>query len=434
MSPAILLLAVEPLGEIRLLRFILELALLLVVARGLGEIFKRIGQPPIVGELLAGIVIGPSFLASIFPGFYNAIFAPDDASQQHILEAFSWLGIILLLVVAGIETDLRIVQRVGKVAISTAVWSMVIPFVTGAALGYAVSRVSTLNENPQHSLVFTLFIAIMLSISAVPVIAKILIDLDLMRTNTGITILSAAVANDTLGWILLAAASGLAVGGVQLMSLSISVGGTVLFLVLAYFLGRPVVNALTGWAAGMNVNYRMLTISLVIAFSLAAVTQFIGVHAILGAFIAGILIGESPHVEDHTVRRLEGMVMGLFAPIFFAASGLKVDLTQLFDPLLIMVGIGVILIASIGKIVGGTLGARLGGMHFWQAAAVGSGLNARGSMEIIAATLALSLGVITQQMYSIIVVMAIVTSMMAPPLLRWTLGKYKKVLRKADGA
>lgn len=419
--PALL---VEPLSDLQLLRFIVQLVILLVSARLLGELFARLGQPPIIGELLAGVLIGPSFLGGMFPGLYEAVFAPEDQSGQHVLEAFSWLGIILLLMVVGMETDLRVLRRVGRVAAYATVLDVLVPASAGVLLGYLLSQYAALNAT-QDTIVFVLFFAVMMAISAVPVLARILGDLGLLRTGVGAAMLSAAVATDTVGWIALAAATGLATGGVSAANVAASVGGTVLFLVTAYFLGRPAVNALTDRARNMRVDYRMVTVALTISFGLAAITQFIGVHAILGAFVGGVLIGQSPHVEDHSKRRMESVVMGFFAPVFFAASGLKVDLSQLLDPLLLSTALLVIVVASASKLVGGFLGARLGGMPFWQAAAVGSGLNARGSMQVIAATLALSLGVITGQLYSLIVAMAIVTSMMAPPLIKWTLSRSK---------
>lgn len=420
------LLWVEPLSDLQLLRFIVQLGLLLVSARLLGELFARLGQPPIIGELLAGIMIGPTFLGGMFPGLYEAVFAPEDRSGQHILEAFSWLGIILLLMVAGMEMDPRILRRVGRATAFTTLFNVLVPAAAGVTLGYFLSRHEILNATAPETLVFVLFFTVMMAISAVPVLARILGDLDLLRTVVGATMLATAVAADTVGWIALALASGLAAGGVNAATIGVSVGGTMAFLAAAYFLGRPAINALTFRARSMRVDYRMVTVALAVSFGLAAVTQLIGVHAVLGAFVGGILIGQSPHVEARSKVRLESAVMGFFAPVFFAASGLKVDLTGLLDPFLLGVAVLVILVASTSKLVGGLIGARLGGMSFWQSAAVGSGLNARGSMEVIAATLALSLGVITGQLYSVIVAMAVVTSMMAPPLIKWSLRRDKE--------
>lgn len=417
---------VEPLSEAQLLRFIVQLGILLVSARLLGEVFARLGQPPIIGELLAGIVIGPTLLGGMFPGLYEAVFAPGDRSGQHILEAFSWLGIILLLMVAGMEMDLRLIRRSGKASAYATAFDLLVPASAGVVVGYHLSQYTRLNAT-DDTVVFVLFFAVMMAISAVPVLARILRDLGLLRTGVGATTLSAAVATDTIGWILLSAAAGLAAGGAGASNVAASVVGTLVFLTTAYLLGRPIVNTLTGRARSMRVEYRMITVTLAVSFGLAAVTQFIGIHAILGAFVGGVLIGQSPHVEAHSKRRMESVVMGFFAPVFFAAAGLKVDLSQLFDPFLLGMALLIIAVASTSKLAGGFVGARLAGMPFWQAGAVGAGLNARGSMEIIAATLALSLGIITVQLYSLIVAMAMVTSMMAPPLIKWTLARGKAI-------
>ncbi|MCA3749731.1 MAG: cation:proton antiporter, partial [Rubrobacter sp.] len=374
-------------SDLQLLRFVVQLAILLAAARLLGELFARLGQPAIAGELLAGIVLGPSLLGGMFPELYEAIFVPRDESGRHILEAFSWLGIMLLLIVAGMETEPRILRRVGRAAAYVTVLGMLIPLLAGIVLGYLLSFSPELNGTAPDRVVFVLFVAVMMTITAVPVLARILGDLGLVRTPIGATILSAAVATDTAGWILLSGAAGLAAGEAGPASLASSTGGVVLFLLLAYLAGRPAVVFLTGMARRMRTGYPMIAVSLSVSFVLAAVTQLLGVHVILGAFIGGILVGQSPHVDERCRRRLESIVMGFFAPIFFATSGLKVDLGGLLEPSLLGVCALVILAASASKLLGGTLGAHLGGIPFWQAVAVGSASNARGSMEVVAATL-----------------------------------------------
>ena len=233
------------------------------------------------------------------------------------------------------------------------------------------------------------------------------------------------MTDDTIGWILLAVVSGLASSGKFNFSTVLSaVGSAVLFIGIAFTLGRTVVNQIFRWVddhiGGATASLSTL---LILALGTAAFTHSLGLEAVLGAFVLGILAGQSRRFSPEAGHTLEVITAGFLAPIFFAAAGLKVNLLQLFVPQTAAIGLIVLAIACIGKFTGAYLGSRLGGLSHWEGLAMGSGMNARGAMEIIVATIGLSLGVLNQQMYSIIVMVALVTSLMAPPLLRWTLSK-----------
>lgn len=325
------------------------------------------------------------------------------------------------MAVAGLEIDLGTVRRAGRTVASAAACGLLVPFVVGAGLGCVLTRIPGMNGVPDKPLVFVLFIATMLSISAVPVIVKVLLDLDLMRTAVGATILSAAVAIDIVAWVLIAYASGLANGSTDLGSLGILAALVALFLILAFLLGCRAMRCLTNLVRRTGLKWWAATAFLICAFGLAESTHLVGVHAVLGAFVGGLIFKESLRSEAGELRGLQIAVMKFVGPVFFAAFGLKVDLSLLLDPAFLLVVLVVTLAACASKLIGGTLGAYLGGFPFWKATAVGSGLNARGSVEVIVAALALSLGVITEQLYSVVVLMAVATSLMTPTLLRWTM-------------
>jgi nucleotide-binding universal stress UspA family protein len=257
------------------------------------------------------------------------------------------------------------------------------------------------------------------------VIAKVLMDLRLIRRDIGQITLAAGMTDDTIGWILLSVVSGLASSGsFNIGSVISSVSGAVLFLALSFTLGRTVVDQLLRWVddhiGGATAS---LSTILILALAAAALTHALGIEAALGAFVFGILAGQSRRFSREAGHTLEVITAGFLAPIFFAAAGLKVNLLQLLEPETFVIGVLVLAVACLGKFVGAYLGSRVGGLTHWEGLAMGSGMNARGAMEIIVATIGLSLGVLNQQMYSIIVMVAIVTSLMAPPLLRWTLSK-----------
>lgn len=413
---------IKPLGHHELLLLLLQLSLLLLVSRGLGELMRRMNTPPVVGELLAGVLLGPSLFGLVLPDLQAYIF-PKNQTQSDLLSVVAWLGVLFLLIVTGLETDLNLIIRKGKTALFISLGGIIVPFVTGLGLGWLLP--DDFLANPAERFVFSLFIATAMSISAVPVIAKVLMDLNLIRRDIGQVTLAAGMTDDTIGWILLSVVSGLASSGTFNISTVVSaVSGALIFLGVAFTLGRTVVDKILRWVddhvGGATVN---LSIVLVLALSAAALTHSLGIEAALGAFTLGILAGQSRRFSRDAGHTLELITAGFLAPIFFATAGLKVDLLKLLVPQTLLIGLIVLLVACIGKFVGAYAGSRVGGLSHWEGLAMGAGMNARGAMEIIVATIGLSLGVLNQQMYSIIVMVAIVTSLMAPPLLRWTLSK-----------
>lgn len=413
---------IKPLGHHELLLLLVQLALLLFVARGLGELMRRFNSPPVVGELLAGVLLGPSLLGWVFPALQSHIF-PSDQNQANLLSAVSWLGVLILLVVTGLETDLNLIIRKGRTALLISLGGIVVPFVTGLGLGWLLPE--NFLADPSKRLVFSLFIATAMSISAVPVIAKVLMDLRLIRRDIGQVTLAAGMTDDTIGWILLSVVSGLASSGeFNFVTVIRSVSGAVLFLALAFTIGRTVVDRVLRWVDNhIGGATASLSVVLILALAGAALTHSLGIEAALGAFVFGILAGQSRRFSREAGHTLEVMTAGFLAPIFFATAGLKVNLQQLLVPETFVIGLLVLAVACVGKFLGAYLGSRVGGLSHWEGLAMGSGMNARGAMEIIVATIGLSLGVLNQQMYSIVVMVAIVTSIMAPPLLRWTLSK-----------
>jgi Kef-type K+ transport system membrane component KefB/nucleotide-binding universal stress UspA family protein len=405
------------LSEIQVLRFFIQFTLLFVVARSLADLMKRLGQATVIGELLSGIVLGPCLLGHFAPAVYRLLFPPDPLGD-HLLEALGWLGVILLLLYTGLETDLGILRSVGRSAAVVSALGIFIPWVSGFALGSLIP--ASYLAAPGHRLIFSLFMAIAMSISAVPVIAKILIDLDLMRRDLGLLILGSGILDDTAGWLMLSIVAGLAAhGAVDLRTLASIAIAVTAFIAFCYFIGARLVVRLMRWVddRGLAEHSGMSTM-VGIAMVCAIITQAIGIHAVFGAFIAGLMIGQSARVRRSDRTELEAATIGVFAPVFFAYSGLKVDLFAVH-------GLGlpaiVLAIAIFGKLVGCTGGGLICGLNFREALATGVGMDARGGMEIIVALIGLSLGVLTPEMYAIIIMVAIVTSLITPPLLSWLL-------------
>lgn len=406
-----------------ILVLLFQVALLLFSARLLGEFAQRLGQPAVVGEILAGILLGPSVVSSLVPAL-GAWIVPQTDVQGYLLEVISLVGAIFLLLITGLETDLALVRRHARTAIGVSYGGILVTFTSGFLLGQYLP--DFLLGDPDERLVFALFVATAMSISAIPVIAKVLMDLNLMRRDIGQTIIAAGMSDDTTGWILLSVVAGLAAGEAITAGSVLAIVGSVLgFLVLSFTLGHWLVKRLLDYVQDEVISQdRLLTLVVVLTFTWGAITQALNLEAVLGAFVMGILFGQMPRLPDHVHHQLESIALGVFSPIFFAVAGLKVNLLNLLEPQLLLITLLVIFIATMGKVIGTYFGARvIGGRDHWTALSFGAGLNARGAMEIIIATIGLSLGILSQDMFSIIVVMAMATSLMAPTALRYVLQK-----------
>lgn len=405
------------------LQLVVQIALLLAAARLLGGVAQRLNQPSVIGEILAGVILGPSLLSGIFPALGEWI-VPQTEVQGFLLEAVALIGVMLLLVITGLETDLNLIKRKAKTAVGVATGGLVLPFAAGLGLGYLIP--DDLLADPTQRTVFVLFLATALSISAIPVLAKVLMDLDLMRRDIGQTLLAAGMIDDITGWTLLGVVTALAsAAALTAGTILTTIGFVLLFLVATATVAVWLVNrGLTFIQDRFRGRDHMLTLVVVLAFAWGAFSQALRLEPVLGAFAIGIIFGRSPRLPADTIKQLEAIALAVFAPIFFAVAGLKVDITAILEPRLAWITLAVIAVATFGKVVGAYAGGRLiSGQDHWSALAYGSGLNARGALEIIIATIGLSLGILNQAMFSIIVIMAIATSLMAPLALRYTIAR-----------
>ncbi|MCO5167604.1 MAG: cation:proton antiporter [Planctomycetes bacterium] len=391
----------------------LALALLLAAARLLGEVARRWRQPAVIGEILAGVLLGPTVFGRLAPDLAARVL-PREGGAALALDGIATVSVALFLLVAGLEVDLQRVRRQGRVALTVSVTGLAAPFALG--FGIAWWAPTLLGVAPgADPLISALFLGTALSISALPVIARTLLDLQLFRTDLGMTIVAAAIVQDLVGWIafalilgLLGVHHGLPIGAVIALTLGFA-AFSLTVLRWAVHRALPWVQAHASAPAGV------LGLSLVLALLGAAATEWIGVHAIFGTFLVGVAIGDSGHLREHTRRTLEHFVAVLFAPLFFATVGLRVDFLGAFDPGLVLL---VLALATAGKLLGCGLGARWAGTPPREAWAIGLGMNARGAMEIILGLLALEYGVIDPRLFVALVVMALVTSAASGPLIQ----------------
>ncbi|MBV8131736.1 MAG: cation:proton antiporter [Alphaproteobacteria bacterium] len=402
--------------------FLCQIILLLVSGRLLGEAMLRMGQPAVIGQLIAGILLGPSILGELWPQLQHAIF-PPGREEKAMTNAVSELGILMLLLLTGMETDLSVVRKSRGIALSVSFTGIAIPFVCGFVLGETLPE--TMLPHPEQRLITSLFLGTALSISSVKIVAMVVREMNFMRRTVGQLIVTSAIIDDTTCWIIMAVTFGLALhGGIDLASLTQSIVGTALFLVASFTVGRRLVFFLIRWANDTLISeVPVITTILVVMGIMALITDAIGVHTVLGAFVAGILVGQSPILTRHIDEQVRGLITALFMPVFFGVAGLNADLRVLGNPLLLLLALGFVAIASLGKFSGAFIGGAIGGLTWRESLALGWGMNARGSTEVIVASLGLSMGALTQDLFTIIVTMAVVTTMAMPPMLRSALAR-----------
>lgn len=401
---------------------LLSLGILLALARTLGEIAQWLQQPAVVGEILAGILLGPTVLGMLAPEWNRALF-PTQGALADVLSGLTTVAVTLFLLVAGMEVDLSTVWRQGPNSLKLSVCGMVVPFLVGFVVAWFAPQSIGVHADADP-LIFALFFATALSISALPVIAKTLMDLNLYRSDFGMVIVSAAIVDDVTGWIIFAIVLGMigSAGGPP-NHIGLTIACTLLFAIVMLTVVRwlihrmlPYIQAYTHWPGGV------LSFALTLALFSAALTEWIGIHAIFGAFLAGVAIGDSSHLRERTRATIENFVSFIFAPLFFASIGLRINITSHFDLPIIL---AVLIIACAGKLSGCWLGGKWAGMPPRDRWAIAFGMNARGAMEIILGLLAWEAGVIRQRLFVALVIMALVTSMMAGPMLQWCLGRRK---------
>ncbi|GLY15091.1 cation:proton antiporter [Kineosporia rhizophila] len=419
-----------PLGPHVLMLFLLQISLLLTVAIVLGRLAVRFGLPALVGELMTGVLLGPSLLGATVPGLWDEVL-PAGADQLHLVDAVGQIGLLLLVGVTGVQVDVAMLRRRGVTGLKVSLAGLLLPLALGIGAGFAVPA-SFLTDGTERS-TFALFLGVAMCVTAIPVIAKTLADLGLLHRNIGQLTLAAGTVDDAVGWFLLSVVSAAATTGVRLGTVTWSVVYLLGFLFVALLLGRPLV----AWAlrlAGRSQDAGpRITVSVVVILIGATATQSMGMEAMFGAFVAGILISLARNNEPEDERPgrslwrdltpLRTVTLSVLAPIFLATAGLRVDLTALTDPAVALTAVLLLGLAIIGKFAGAYLGARSSRMSHWEGIALGAGMNSRGVVEVVIATTGLRLGVLSSATYTVIVLIAVVTSVISPPILRLAMSR-----------
>ncbi|MEV6009402.1 cation:proton antiporter [Streptomyces sp. NPDC051976] len=407
---------VAPLPQHTLLVFLLQIGALMLLALVLGRLSQRLGMPTIVGELAAGVLLGPSLLVHAAPAFSGWLF-PRDPTQMHLLDAVGQLGVLLLVGFTGMHLDLKVVRRHGGKAAGVSIAALLLPLALGVWLGYALP--GQLRPDDADPTVFAYFVGVAMCVSSIPVIGRVLVDMKLIHRNVGQMILVVGTIDDAVGWLLVSVVTAMATTGVGGTEIARPLWHLAVVIAVLLTVGRWFVRQVMEWAGrsgSRNASIAAVVILLVMA---GAGAQALGFEAVFGAFLCGILIGASS--TDTQAARLEPLnttVLSFLSPLFFALAGLRIDLTSLTHPTIALWGLGALVIAVVGKFLGAFVGSIFSRLDRWEALALGAGINARGVIQVVIAVVGVRLGLLNTAMYSIIVLIAILTPLMAPPILR----------------
>jgi len=414
-NPAIARQIMNKLSQHEIMNLLVQLSIMLMMGRLFAEMARKIKQPAVVGEILAGLILGPTILGMFHPDWFHQLFPTGSSSL--VLDGFVQIAVVMLLFIAGLEVDLHIVWQQGRQAIYTSTLGLIIPFGFGFMFPYFFPEFFGSDNGTRH-LAYSLFMGTSMAITALPVIARILMDLNLFKSRMGMLVISSAMINDLIGWLIFSVVLGM-IGKEQNLSLWHTLLFTTGFTVIMLTLGRGLLNRTLPW---INQNLAwpggLLSLSLALCFLAAAFTEYIGIHGIFGAFIVGVALGDSEHMSERAKEIIHQFINNIFAPLFFVSIGLKVNFLANFDWVLTL---AILVIAFVGKIIGSGWGTRLGGFTWRESLAAAFGMNARGAMEIILGLVALENGLINEKVFVSLVIMALVTSMSSGPLMKWML-------------
>jgi Kef-type K+ transport system membrane component KefB len=390
---------------------IIQLLVIVLATQTMGSLASLLRQPAVVGELAAGLLLGPSVVGHFWPGAYTFLF-PE--SSLDILRLLSQVGVILFMFSVGLDVDAsHLIQR-APTAIAVSHFSIVVPFLLGVGTSLLLFPQHAPPGVPFHA--FALFMGIALSITAFPVLARILDERGMTRTPLGTTALACAAVGDVTAWVLLAMVVTLVTAGGIGGTLGFMIGALALFGSAMVWMVRPWLGRAFEHARGA-LNRPQIGQVLIVLMASALLTEIIGIHALFGAFLAGVIMPPSLELRQQLRDRLESFSSIFLLPIFFVYTGLRTEVGLLNDAADWAVCVGIILTAVAGKLLGSMLAARWSGTTWHDAFVLGALMNTRGLMELVALNVGYDLGILSPQMFTMLVLMALVTTAMTGPLL-----------------
>ncbi|MBN2534527.1 MAG: cation:proton antiporter [Spirochaetales bacterium] len=412
------------LNESHILLFLIQLGIIIFLSRFIGELFRRIKQPVLTAELLIGILLGPTILGRFFPELFSTIF-PNDLIQQNMLETVAWIGVLFLLLDTGLEINFSSAWKQKGNALLIALTDIIIPMIIAFIPCYFLPASYLVHVDKRIQ--FALFMAVVMTISAMPIASRILHDLNLLKTDLGYLTMSALAVNDIIGWALFTIILGLFAQSVfNIQNVLIILLVTIGFSFLALTAGRFLSNKSIDFFRKKNLPEpaSSFTFACLVGVVFGAITQKIGIHALFGFFIAGVVVGEARNLKEETRSIISQMVHSLFVPVFFVNIGLKIDFISNFDFFLVSL---VTLIGIAGRFLGAWIGVTFSRVPKINKALIAIAHTPGGMMEIVVALMAMELGLITPPIFIAIVCSAVFSSILMGPWMSFALKKRKDV-------
>ena len=398
-----------------LFTLVLQIAVVLAACRAVGELFRRIHQPRVVGEMFAGIMLGPSLLGWVAPHFSAYLF---PASSLGFLNALSQVGVVVFMFLVGLGINPKELKKQGHAAVLTSHVSITAPFVLAAFL--ALYLYPRLSDDSVAFTSFALFMGAAMSITAFPVLARILAERDMLASRLGTVAIACAAVDDVTGWCILAYIVVLIRAAHSSSSIWMTISGILVF-------GLAMIHGVRRLLRGFERVYRekgalsenLMALMLLLVLASSLFTEYLGIHLLFGAFLMGAIMPKESKFVRYVLDRFETITVTLLLPLFFAFTGLRTNIALLKDPEMWMYCGLIILVATAGKLGGSTLASRLSGMPLREAVGLGTLMNTRGLMELVILNIGLDIGVISPALFSMMVMMALVTTFMTTPVLNF---------------
>lgn len=389
---------------------LLQIITIIIVARFFGWIFRKIGQPTVIGEIIAGIFLGPSVVGMYLPE-YSALLFPTESLGN--LQFLSQIGLILFMFVIGMELDLKVLKNKANDAVVISHASIVIPFALGIGLSYFIYH--KFAPEGVEFLAFSLFMGIAMSITAFPVLARIVQERGIHKTRLGTIVITCAAADDITAWCLLAAVIAIVKAGTFMSSLYV-IGCATLYVLMMLFIVKPFLKKVGDlYANRSDLSKPVVAIFLLTLIVSAYMTEIIGIHALFGAFMTGAIMPDNTKFRNIFIEKVEDVSLILLLPLFFVFTGLRTQIGLISDPELMRITGYIILVAVAGKFVGSALAAKFVGQNWRDSLTIGALMNTRGLMELVVLNIGYDLGVLSSEVFTMMVIMALVTTFMTGP-------------------
>ena len=391
---------------------LLQIITIIIVARSFGWIFRKIGQPSVIGEIIAGIFLGPSVVGMYFPD-YSAMLFPKESLGN--LQFLSQIGLMLFMFVIGMELDLKVLKNKANDAVVISHASIVIPFALGMGLSYFIYQNTLFTPKGVDFLSFSLFMGIAMSITAFPVLARIVQERGIHKTKLGTIVITCAAADDITAWCILAAVIAIVKAGTFASSVYIILMA-VLYVLMMLFMVKPFLKKIGDlYATRENLSKPVVAIFLLTLIISSYLTEIIGIHALFGAFMTGAIMPDITKIRKIIIEKIEDVALILLLPLFFVFTGLRTQIGLINDVYLWKITGLIITVAVVGKFFGSALAAKFVGQNWRDSLTIGALMNTRGLMELVVLNIGYDLGVLSTEVFTMMVIMALVTTFMTGP-------------------